>query len=91
VVLSLELFCTAALITDAGIKMAFIGFHKWRSRPTHRIYAFFIAALVLDTVLFLAGAGRPLRCLRCGVMLVRSRTLRKNVAAILAIWKVRCE
>lgn len=86
---ALDVACTCVLIVDVSIKIAFIGFDKWRRRPTHKIYATFILSLILDDVLFLAGAGRPLRSLRCGVMLVRSRTLRKNVAAILAIWKVR--
>ena len=86
--LALDVCFVALTAFDIALKLNVVSFRKYITKRWQQLYFFFCLTNALDIVLLLAGVGRPLRCLRGFLLVLRSRTLRRMCAAIFGVWHV---
>jgi len=84
--IALELVCVGGYVADAGLKMAYMGVRRYMKKRWQQVYVLVIALHVAD-LLLLPLVGRPFRALRGGLVLLRSRTLRRLVTAVMELYK----
>jgi hypothetical protein len=79
--LGLELLFVAVYLADVALKCGYMGglSHYYRNNQ-HKFYTLIIVLLTLDWILFVSGAYalRIFRVVRPGIVIVRSRELRKT-------------